>query len=111
MWKEFKTYINPEKRTVVTTIKERDFFNDNLEKYTGKSKCSPEDNFDIELGKRLSLSRAWLKYDECKLKFIQKEKSLIEDKLQYLKNEESQIMDIIDRTLDRIENLVNSTEE
>lgn len=105
MWKEFKTYINPEKRTVVTIIKERNFFEDNLCKYIGKSKCSPEDNFNIELGKRLSLARAWLKYDEDKLKFIQKEKSLTEDRLQYFKNEESKIMDIIDKTLDRIENL------
>lgn len=33
--------------------------------YTGVAKCSPDDTFDIEVGKRIALARAQIKYHEA----------------------------------------------
>ena len=41
-------------------------------RYVGKAKCSPEDEFDYEFGKKLAYSRALNKWFTAKKKFLEK---------------------------------------
>lgn len=62
--KEIESYVNEDKRTVVTTIRVEDYMGDIDAKFTGKAKCSPEDKFDEKMGKKISKQRAWIKYNK-----------------------------------------------
>lgn len=115
MKKSVKTYVNEEKGVVVTKIievtKGFNFFDDIYDVYQGKAKCSPEDKFDVETGKKLSLARAWLKYDEAKLKDIREEKEDLEQELSELTKLELDQIELIERTQRRIEELTDSVED
>lgn len=62
--KEIESYVNENKRTVVTTIKVKDYMGDIDAKFIGKAKCSPEDKFDEKIGKKISKQKAWIKYNK-----------------------------------------------
>ncbi len=113
--KVVKTYIDEDKKVVVTKIKVRDFCFDDFfmeeRTYTGKAKCSPEDTFDVELGKKISLARAWMKYDVAKLKELQEINTMLNKDLMKNQKEIDKQIDLIDRTENKINELVDSTEE
>ena len=63
--------------------------------YTGKSKCHPEDVFDVEFGKRLALLRAKRKYQravEIKLELIAKRFSELSNKVDKLYMDQSRML-------------------
>lgn len=110
MSKKINTYVNEEKRVVVSVIVEEDEYGF-MHKYTGKAKCSKEDVFDINVGKKLSLARAWLKYDYSELKSIQETKEFLSNMIEDLQNEEIKQNEQIKRTLNKIEELCDSIED
>lgn len=63
--KDTKYFIDEENEVVVCTIMDEDG-----DKFTGVSKCSPEDSFDVETGRRISSFRALLKARQCEAEFI-----------------------------------------
>nr|DAI45000.1 MAG TPA: hypothetical protein [Caudoviricetes sp.] len=113
--KKINSYVNEEKKVVTTTIKatiEDDFsLFPNFAKFVGKAKCSQEDDFDVELGKKISKNRAWLKYDNAILKGIRMEIKDTEEYLKALKKDEQKYINLIQKTTDKIEELCDSTEE
>ena len=70
--------------------------------YTGKAKCSPEDKFDIELGKKISLTRAWLKYNVSRAKCLQEEAKFISKELINNKREMQKQLDLIEKNEDKL---------
>ena len=38
--------------------------------FVGKAKCSPDDTFDVEKGKKIAFKRAYMKYTAVKMKTI-----------------------------------------
>lgn len=110
MSKKIKTYINEEKKVVVTVIIEEDEYGF-IHKYTGKAKCSSEDEFNVEFGKKLSLSRAWLKYDYSELKSVQETIEFLNQMISELKVEETTYNQKIENTLKKIKTLCDSTED
>lgn len=113
--KVVKTYIDEDKKVVVTKIKVRDFCFDDFfmeeRNYTGKAKCSPEDIFDVELGKKISLTRAWLKYDTARLKELQEINTMLNEKLIENKRELEKQTNLVERTKNKIIELTDSVEE
>lgn len=115
----YESFINEDKKTVVTVIyetfadEEDIFFLDKpiYAKFTGKAKCSPEDTFDIELGKKLSLARAWLKRDMAYRKYLDEQIEEAQNTLDNLEKEEEEITNKIEATIAKIEELADSTEE
>ena len=110
MKREVFTHINEEKRTVVSVIKVDDETGD-YRKFTGKAKCAPEDNFDLETGKKLSLARAWLKYDEAELKEILANREACVELLEILDKEVEKRQAIRHRTISKIEKLEESLKD
>ncbi len=113
--KEINSYVNEEKGVVTTTIKAtiKDDFDlfPNFAKFVGKAKCSQEDDFNVELGKKISKNRAWLKYDKAILKGIRIEIEEEEEYLEALKKDEQKYINLIQKTENKIEELCDSTEE
>lgn len=81
--KKIKTYVNEEKKTVVTIIEmyvtvpgdEPVLF----KKFIGKAKCMDEDKFDTQIGIKLSKDRAWIKYNDTCMKIIHREMGETDD--------------------------------
>lgn len=81
--KRIKTYINEEKKIVVTIIEiyvtvpgdEPVLFR----KFIGKAKCMNEDKFDAKIGTKISKDRAWIKYNNACIKIINKEMDETDD--------------------------------
>lgn len=96
---QIKTYINKEKRTVVTSIYD---FN---KKYIGKAKCSKDDEFDLNIGKQISLKRAWIKYDEAKLKEIRKQVETAKRKFDELKEKELDYVLLLESEKDKLDKI------
>lgn len=75
--KKIKTYVNKEKKMVITIIEmyitvpgdEPTLF----KKFIGKAKCMDEDKFDVKIGTKISKDRAWIKYNNTCMKIINKE--------------------------------------
>ena len=59
--KETKYYVNPEKKTVVCVITIRDDYFGQTHRFEGKAKCSPEDVFDENIGRKIAQNRAFIK--------------------------------------------------
>lgn len=102
-----KTYINEEKRTIVCKITTKSDFIYPYKTFIGKSKCDPEDEFNIEKGKKLAKLRAILKYDKDNLKNIRIEKTEYEKVLKQLIKKELELIDLIEKTKNKINILVN----
>lgn len=96
---QIKTYVNEEKKIVVTSIYD---FN---KKYTGKAKCSDEDKFDLNIGKQISLKRAWIKYDEAKLKEIRKQVETAKRKFDELKEKELDYVLLLESEKDKLDKI------
>lgn len=102
MEKEIYTYVNEKEKTVVTVLKVWglcDYYYE-YKKFVGKSKCSPEDKFDIELGKKLSKTRAYQKYDEAKLRYLWKKRDNMQKILDEIDADIKRQEEILDRTID-----------
>jgi len=59
--KETKYFVNPEKKTVVCIITVQDDYFREIHCFEGKAKCSPEDTFDEETGRKIAQKRAYIK--------------------------------------------------
>ena len=70
--KETKYYVNPEKKTVVCVITIQDDYFDDLLRFEGKAKCSPEDVFDENIGRQIAQNRAFIK---MKVHFLNQKRS------------------------------------
>lgn len=81
--KNVKTYVNEKKKTVVTVIEAYIEIPENgstfFKKFVGKAKCSPEDKFDVEIGKKISKNRAWIKYNDACINILNEEMNEIMD--------------------------------
>lgn len=82
--KEIESYVNEDKRTVVTTIRIKDYMGDIDANFIGKAKCSPEDKFDEKIGKKISklaskAKQMYEEYDEYEKQATNKLNELIEE--------------------------------
>lgn len=99
--KNINTYVDEQAKTIVTTIKkEARCFCCNDEVVRGKAKCGPSDEFDIEVGKKLSFLRAIKKCQEKTAKEWKQEIKKTQQHLDFLKSK-----------LDKVENKIALNDE
>ena len=71
--------------------------------YVGKAKCSENDTFDIEFGKKLAYQRAVVKLNTAKVKIL---KRFEKEQVKYF----NQLLDDMHKTSDKCERIIASKE-
>lgn len=69
-------------------------------KYVGTAKCSPEDTFDVEIGKKIARAKMREKYTRDKLKGINKFLDMLLSTADLLKNSFDAVINSYDRNAD-----------
>lgn len=113
--KNVKTYVNEEKKTVTTVIEacikmpetDTEFF----KRFVGKAKCAPEDKFDVEIGKKISKNRAWIKYNDGCIKILDKEMDELMDFENVLDGKRFEYAEYNQTAIKELKKLTNKTEE
>lgn len=101
-------YVNDDKKTVVCVITvSSKYFDGMLQVFSAKSKCSPEDKFDVVKGKRIAESRA-------KAKAYKAIRNIYNEGVEYYTERINQFKKLADFTdhlyekeLQHVENIVN----
>lgn len=63
-------YVNEEKRTVVAKITDVVVIGNECVTFTGKSKCHPDDKWDVKKGTKLARIRAIKKFNTSKMRML-----------------------------------------
>ena len=91
---KYKFVVNEEKRTVVALRR----FNGKV--YRGVSKCSPNDTWDVEVGKKLAALRCEAKVAHCKLKLSEIDLKWTQDGLQWFQERVNKCVDAENRSIE-----------